>query len=325
MEIKTFTIDLDKSPETRWTEVISLYRNDILKVLKETENMLGNQYFLWMATKFFSLLANVGLVLYDRELQGIAQILDLPIGKVAMLQLAYEFCTCCTSILVKDDNKVYHFRTMDWEMKSLKPITVNVKFIKNGNTILKGTTWPGYVGILTAMKPNEYSISINYRRLNESFLKNIYYGLTSCWPISFLVRHVLTECNNYKEAKYILEEANLMAPVYIIISGKNEGCIITRDRIKSVEPLNMKDNDILVQTNIDHWRDDDIEHNWQDIDNSRERRKYAYTWLKNYAKIDIINKEMIWNLLYSKPIYARDTLYMTGMCASDNYYETKLS
>ncbi len=323
--METFTIDLDKSPETRWTEIITIYKNDILQAIKYTEQAIGNQYLTWLTTHCFSLLTNMGLVFYSQELQGIAQILDIPLGKVAMLQLAYEFFTCCTSILVKQDNKVFHFRSMDWEMEFLKPITINVLFSKNNEVLFKGTTWPGYVGLLTAMRPHEYAISINYRRLNESFFKNIYYGLTSCWPISFLVRHVLTQCSNYKEAKFILQEAQLMAPVYITLSSKNSGTIITRDRLMNVKPLNLKEYSILIQTNIDHWRGDNRENDWQDIENSRGRRYFAYSWLDTYAKLGEIDMDHLWNLMYTKPILARDTLYITGMCIEDDYYETKLS
>ncbi len=315
-----YKINLDQPPESRWNEVVTIYKSDILNALKNTEEMLNGSYYYWAAHNFFSLLSNLGLVLYSKELEGIAKTLDISVGQVALLQLAYEFCTCCTSIITKENGKVYHFRTMDWDMNFLKPLTINVEFMRDGEPIFRGTTWPGYVGILTGMKKN-YSVSINYRRLNDSFLKNIYYGLTSCWPVSFLVRHTMTQCDTYNEAKFVLMEADLMAPVYIIMSGKENGHIITRDRLKSVQPLSLKENRMLVQTNIDHWRGDGRENDWQDIEFSRRRRKFAYQWLNNNE----ISVDNLWKLMYTKPVCASDTLYMTGMCVEDEYYETRLS
>lgn len=316
--MKIFTIDLNKEAENRWEEVIWYYKDDILNILKQSEITLcnGNNRLYWLASNFLSLLTNMGLVLYYEELKGIAKILDVSVGEVVMLQLAYEFNTCCTSVLKKTDNGVYHFRTMDWNLTDLKPITINVNFIRNGETVFGGTTWAGYIGILTGMRPQQFAISINYRRLNESYFTNLYQALRSAWPVSFLVRHVLTNCDDYEEAKFVLEEADIIAPTYIILSGKNDGCLITRNRINRLKPLNLVKQNEIVQTNIDHWTNDPREN----IENSIERRKFAYEWL-NDPDVDI---DDLWALMNKAPILANHTIYATGMCVADNYYETKL-
>lgn len=316
--MKLFTIDLDKEPENRWEEVIWYYKDDILNIMKQSELILcnGNNRLYWLASNFLSILTNMGLVLYYQELKGIAKILGVSVGEVVMLQLAYEFNTSCTSILKKKDDGVYHFRTMDWNLTTVKPITINVNFIKDREIVFGGTTWAGYIGILTGMRPHQFAISINYRQLNENYYSNIYQTLKSAWPVSFLVRHVLIDCNDYEEAKFVLEEADIISPTYIILSGNNDGCLITRNRFNRLKPLNLINHGEIVQTNIDHWSNNPL----YNIDYSIERRKFAYEWI-NEPDIDM---DDLWELMNISPILINSTIYATGMCVAYNYYETKI-
>lgn len=55
---------------------------------------------------------------------------------------------------------------MEWEMPYLRPITIEVEFINNNTTVAIGTTWVGYVGILTGMsmvEGKEFGVSVNFR------------------------------------------------------------------------------------------------------------------------------------------------------------------
>ena len=47
-------------------------------------------------------------------------------------------------------------------------------FQRKGQSVLKATTWIGYVGILTGMRTgNGYSVSVNYRRTDGTFHNNL--------------------------------------------------------------------------------------------------------------------------------------------------------
>ncbi len=118
----------------------------------------------------------MGLVYCSEELEGISKQSGLPLGKLVALQLTYEASTCCTSIIVpseRDNQAPHHIRTMvilivsyvfqDWAMDFLKPLTIEVEFQSKGITQYIATTWVGYVGVLTGMRPFGYSISVNFR------------------------------------------------------------------------------------------------------------------------------------------------------------------
>jgi hypothetical protein len=61
-------------------------------------------------------------------------------------------------------NYPLHGRTMDWDMPALERLAIEVEFQQAGKTVFLATTWAGYVGVLTGMRPGAWSVSINYRR-----------------------------------------------------------------------------------------------------------------------------------------------------------------
>jgi len=73
---------------------------------------------------------------------------------------------------------------------------------------------------------------------------NLLRGLGRCWPVSFLVRHVMTCCSGYDDAVLALNQTDLMAPTYIVVAGtqKGQGVVITRAK-KSEQRLRTLDKD----------------------------------------------------------------------------------
>lgn len=75
-------------------------------------------------------------------------------------------------------------------MDFLKPLTIEVEFQTNGITIFSATTWAGYVGILTGVRTNGFSISVNFRSTSKgSSWSNVKNLLSYDWPVGFLVRY----------------------------------------------------------------------------------------------------------------------------------------
>ena len=83
-----------------------------------------------------------GSVMYSKELGRIAELLGVSIGKVILLQLAYETFAACTSVVVNGpDGHPLHIRTMDWEMPQLEALTIELDFQRGGRTVATATTW----------------------------------------------------------------------------------------------------------------------------------------------------------------------------------------
>ncbi|KAK5971187.1 CBAH domain-containing protein, partial [Trichostrongylus colubriformis] len=108
---------------------------------------------------------------------GIADEIGVNLGQLAFLNIFYELSRFCTSVVAQPpgNKDMFHARNLDfgqlfvwnidaqsWDLTdSLKKVTINLNFIRNGTTLFKGTTLAGHVGILTGMKPNAFSLSMN--------------------------------------------------------------------------------------------------------------------------------------------------------------------
>ena len=218
-------------------------------------------------------------------------------------------------------------------MPELQPLTVEVDYIQAGKLVFKATTWAGYVGVLTGMKPGAFSVSVNYRRSQagseqpiKAFATNLQRGIARHWPISFLVRAALERCANYHEACATLEQSELIAPTYLTICGvkSGEGCILSRDRVGTTDgsciEAQLCDSIPLVQTNMDCWRANrsEPEDDWQDICDSRRRRAFAFKALGTHA----VSMEDLWLLMSFPPILAHDTIYTVAMQPSTGEFVT---
>lgn len=235
--VPTFRVNLDESPKDRWRTVIEIYKQKIIDTINSTTLNLSIG-ILPAEIQYFEHLKNINRA-YSEEIEGISTIMGIHPARMASSQLNYEASAACKSIIYMHDKQINHLRVLEWGMtENLKEITINVEFMKNGNVIYYGTTWAGYIGILTGMRPNAFSVSINIKSgENGNFLNKAITMLDAGqlkgtnnpnpWPISFLVRYVLESRKTYCDAVNKFKNAGLIAPAYIIIAG------LYRDTIQS--------------------------------------------------------------------------------------------
>lgn len=328
--IPTYIINLDLPPEKRWITLVKKYKKHILEVYTNMENIINvisgkimGSIGFWLAKQTINMFGDNPLYYY--ELKSIADELNIPVNKVILLQLCYECFSACTSIILDDNTKLkhpIHIRTMDWHDTFLRPLTANIKFIKNKKLIFEGTTWIGYVGILTGVKPNVGSISINYRRTKDGNIwNNIFNTIQLKFPIGYLIRECLTNCNNYEHLKYCLETTDIVAPCYIILTGTHSksGVVIIRDRndYKTYQ-LNDKKTHIC-QTNIDPIDlsvDGSINILWS-IERHAKASSLCYSLLSNLPLLsqnnNVIDPEKIIRHFLKQPILNHDSIYANVM------------
>jgi hypothetical protein len=272
LEIQTEILDLDLPPKDRWVHIIKKNESNLHHIFNELDNLelgiLGNvskqTVLLLIATyKWF------GKIKYIEELQSIADILNVSVNKIILMQLMYELSTCCTSSIINTDNGPIMIRTMDWDLESLNPLTINLNVVKNGVIIYQATTWVGYVGILTAVKNDWYGLSINYRRSYENTMwDNLKACLSMRYPIGYLVRDIFDNQLSHRDAINILKTTYLIAPCYITVIKKrrnilsksdDDGLIIQRNHAPNTtdsDTIFLGQNKTLTQTNIDQGCED---------------------------------------------------------------------
>ena len=172
---------------------------------------------------------------YRDDIAAVAERASLP--GAFLLNMSYEWA--CTSGIGPDPDGEGNrmLRTLDWSMSGLGR-TVVVARQRGEAGIYYNVTWPGFIGVLTAMAPGRFSAAINQPPMHRH--------TGSCWfdwainrrnvwrksglPPSHLLRKVFDECASYDEARAVLTTSPLCIPAFFTLSGAedDQGCVIER-------------------------------------------------------------------------------------------------
>jgi len=164
---------------------------------------------------------------YREELENIVEFLGFP-GAMTM-NLSYLFA-CTTAADLDRDNHPRIRRSLDWPFHGLgKCVEVARQSGPAGDYF--NVTWPGSVGVLSAMAPGRFAAVINaapMERRTQSIIGlpidialNIRQTLTSAddWPPDHLLRYVFEYSENFDEAIQILLAKPLARPALFTITG----------------------------------------------------------------------------------------------------------
>lgn len=173
---------------------------------------------------------------YVPEIARIAEIAGRP--GVWFVNASYEWG--CTTRIDVEPLPVLR-RTLDWPFPGLGR-HVEVALQDGGAGPYANVTWPGAVGVLTAVAPGRFAAAVNqapmYRRtrpialLPADFLLNgtATWRLSGHWPVAHLMRHVFDTCRTFEEAVDLITRAPIARPALISIVGSlaGQGCLIER-------------------------------------------------------------------------------------------------
>lgn len=172
---------------------------------------------------------------YLIEIDGIARAIGRP--GAHLLNLSYEWT--CTSAVGAAPNEpgARLVRTLDWPLDGLGRNVVVAEIAASAGRYLD-VTWPGFVGVATAMAPGRFAVALNQapmRRLTPSCwfdwaVARLRTLRSRGWPPSHLLRHVLDTCRTYGEARAALTSAPLCLPAFFSLAGVGveEACVIER-------------------------------------------------------------------------------------------------
>ena len=141
------------------------------------------------------------------------------LGALEIIKKLLGFACTSGAVWIEGEGMV-HLRTLDWEFPDLGKNTVVYHMINAPAGDFYSISFPGYVGVLTAVAPGRFSASINYATPVD------FPSLD--WPPSHLLRHIFENCANYEEALETLENAKTGSPALITLLGtkKNQAAII---------------------------------------------------------------------------------------------------
>jgi hypothetical protein len=129
-------------------------------------------------------------------------------------------------------------RTLDWPFHGVGRHVLVARQKGPAGSFLN-VTWPGFVGVITAVAPGRFALAINQAPL----VRQGYLPLALDWlvnrvrvfrsrhlPPAHLARQVMETCRTYEEAKERLETEPLALPAFFTLAGTGagEGCVIER-------------------------------------------------------------------------------------------------
>lgn len=175
---------------------------------------------------------------YFEDLERIAEILGF--HGAAALNMSYLFA-CTTQAFVDKSGAPTIRRSLDWPFRGLGQ-GVEIAWTAGPAGGFYNVTWPGAVGVLTAMAPGRFSAVINQapmrRRIDGAmtypydFALNLATALRdeNGWPPDHLLRFAFETCTNFEEAVALLAREPLARPVLFTLTGTkpNEIALIER-------------------------------------------------------------------------------------------------
>ena len=180
---------------------------------------------------------------FRHEIAAIAS--SVPVPGAIVLNLSYEWS--CTARVGPDPSGegMRLLRTLDWPLKGLGASLIVARYETDAGDYYSAT-WPGFVGVLTAMAPGRFSAAINQppaQRISGRCWFDWAIHRTGVWrqsalPPSHLLRKVFDECRTYVEAKALLVKTPLCMPAFFTLAGAGvgasaEGCVIERQETRA--------------------------------------------------------------------------------------------
>jgi hypothetical protein len=171
---------------------------------------------------------------YAREIEHLAGRLGTP-GCI-MLNMSFEWG--CSGLVEPDaGGGVRLLRVLDWRLDGLGRYVVVARADSDAGAYYN-VTWPGAVGVLTAMAPGRFSAAIHQAPMRRhgftlvgDWARNraLVWGRKALTP-AHLLRQVFETAPDYAAARRQLAETKLALPVIFLLAGAkpDEACVIER-------------------------------------------------------------------------------------------------
>ena len=229
---------------------------------------------------------------YAGEIDIIATALKRP--GIWLLHGAYLFG--CTALADETAEGPRLRRTLDWPFPGLGRLVEVVRRQSSAGPYFN-VTWPGFVGVLTAVAPRRFAAAINQAPMRKRTLLWLDYALnalaglrTTALPPEHLLRQAFDTCETFDQARCLLETTPVARPVLFTLVGCTPGerVVIERDGWSART----------------YWEDTVVANDWQEprpgwrprccgagtpAENNRRRRVSLAAWTGRDADVDWVS------------------------------------
>jgi len=278
-------VDLDMDPQDSWTAIVQPLTAQIKNLISVVTQFVPPEFLQKVLTHCDNNSPQEFLdrfpAPYGDEISGIATATGIPVCEIILYNIFYEVTGLYTSIVVQNtDGHIYHGRNLDfgvspaWDKKNntwlmteaLRPLLVNINFQSQEKTAFMTTQYAGYVGVLTAVRPGAFSLTVDSRfnaDLDEYLVKWLFNKQDTANWLAFSTRTVMENYEDYASAVSALSNMVMIGPSYIIMGGVNpgEGCVITNapNQTQALNVWSIPEGRpigkpwYVIETNYDHW------------------------------------------------------------------------
>ena len=339
--IPNYNINLDLPPSERWKQVAIDYNEGLKELIDYFREIIGNNSYHMLSIMAASLERYYPQE-YAQEMMSFVTYGQITVGDIVIWNMLDEltayvhqsyppsshcsscssssisfFSTdhgACTSILATTKSgKIIHGRNLDYG-GPLRKVAVTVHFQRNGMTVYSGTTFAGYVGIMTAVKPGRFSITQN-DRYNGDWTLNVKQAsmLGTSNFLALKIRDLLDDpSSDFEKVVDTIANTQFIGPFYAIVGGVSgdEGAIITHNRTTGIDVwrLNSTENRwFILETNYDHWLPPPKSDNRRDPANK----------MMNDTGLSDVSSDSILKTLSTPPVLNDGTIFTVLMSAAD--------
>jgi len=314
--VPVFEVSLDDYPHWRWNGVVDHFQGDFEPLVEFFKKIVPDQ-LQGLVYEFFDVLHEFFPPTYRWEIEGIATRANLTVGMVTVMNVFYEVSSGCTSIVANAGNRIVHGRNLDYGVPGLRRLEATIRFTRGGELQYVGTTYAGYVGILTGVAPGRFSVSIDERFAGGNLVTNFLEAvLDQGQSIGFFLRDVLEQQPSYQSALHAMQTAHMASVSYMILGGvnKDEGAVVTRERHKALDTWTLDSTAgrwFLVETNYDHWKPAPAHD---------DRRDPAIRAMSNTTAEALDEQYLFKNVMLLHPVLNSGTTYTAIMSAATGTY-----
>jgi hypothetical protein len=242
---KVHDIDLDEPADERWTDFAIQNGDAIQSLLADVEADVEQQLEPYLPSVITSaihtLASGSGWLLrqivnqfgeeYTQELACLARHADVPVGKLMLGNLIYDFTSLaeiygcgCSSLSFDVDGSPVLVRNMDWVVpRSTGRHTKLIRFHKN-RASYTAVGVAGMVGVISAMGEN-WAVTVNQAPVVHN--RNSLFGWLSApsllfkWPVLQRVRAVCDRLPSYNRLVLGLRSYDTIVPFFAHVVGSN--------------------------------------------------------------------------------------------------------
>jgi hypothetical protein len=236
-------IDLDEPADTRWATFAQREAGAIAELLDDVETAVSEELEPYLGstlcTALHALASGTGWLLrqvvnqfgeeYTQELACIAQHADVPVGKLMLGNLIYDFTSLaemygcgCSSISFEVDNTPLLVRNMDWVVPRSTGRHTKILRFHRGNKSYTSVGVAGMVGVISAMADN-WAVTVNQAPIVNKL--NTWSGWLAAptllfkWPALQRVRAVCDQLPSYNGLVLGLRNYETMVPFFAHVVG----------------------------------------------------------------------------------------------------------